>query len=214
MVDEKQLLVDTLKFTPRNIRISILGYGGEIVMGTISKEAYDYWADKDEDVLSDFVVGESLPDDMPESAKFVEPGAWYECDDIAHESGVELASHGYLSVVDVESNEMLFETKSLDLGNLDDLDITTECVNEYYASFQPADSYCFYGQSIEKGLFFEAEFEIRRPFDPNRIHIYYNEIEGVPIFFYMSYDGEDIEDPGSYDTTGKAIHFAVMKSDD
>lgn len=214
MVDEKQRLVDTLKFTPHNIRISMSGYGGEIVLGTITKEAYDYWSDRDECELSDFVAGELPPDDMPETAKFTEPGAWYECDDIAHQSGVELASHGHLIVVDVESNETLFEIGSLDPTELDEHEIFTECINEYYASLQSANSYCFFGQSIEKGLFFEAEIEIERPFDPGLIRIYYHDIEGAPIFSHMTYDGRDIEDPGNYDTTGKGMQFAVISSND
>ena len=37
--DEKQELVDALKFTPRDVRIQVWGYGGEIVMGKVSREA-------------------------------------------------------------------------------------------------------------------------------------------------------------------------------
>lgn len=212
MVDEQQRLVDTLKFSPRNIRIGFFGYGGEIVMGTISKEAYDYWSERLSEELADFAVGNSAPDSLPEAAKFAEPGAWYECDDLAHHYGVELGDHGRLVVVDAENGETLFETHSLDPADLDDHGILTELVNEYYASQQPVNSYCFFGQSTEKGLFFETEFEIQRPFDPSLLHIYYHDIEGLPVFSHMAYDGQSVEDPGNCDTTGKGMHFAVMSS--
>jgi hypothetical protein len=67
--EEKQQLIDTLKFTPRTYKISMWGYGGEKVMGTwipnagttawntklISDIAWNYDAceemDLDEDML-------------------------------------------------------------------------------------------------------------------------------------------------------------------
>jgi hypothetical protein len=220
MKDEQQLIVDTLKFTPRRIRISIWGYGGEIVMGLIPKEAYDYWRDRPEEELSDFVLGNcdnKQLSDVPAAARFVggpNDLAWYDCDQLAHESGVELRDFSGLTVTDVDSDEILFETRSLDPSDLDDLDIETECVDEYYASFQPPGNYCFLGQSVEKGVFFEEEFEIQRPFDPAQLKIYYNDIEGLSIFYYITHDGNVIDNQGNYDTTGKGMQFAVLSSDD
>ena len=39
---EKQELMDTLKFTPRNYTITLSGYGGEIAVGTVDRKVYDY----------------------------------------------------------------------------------------------------------------------------------------------------------------------------
>ena len=39
---EKQQLIDTLKFTPRTYKISMWGYGGEKVIGTVEREVWDY----------------------------------------------------------------------------------------------------------------------------------------------------------------------------
>lgn len=217
MIDEHQRLVDTLKFTPRNIRISISGYGGEIVMGSISKEAYDHWNQQEEDLLTDFVLDnmeQEQLDRVPESARFVESGCWYECDDIVHESSVEMGTSGFLSVVDLSNNAVLLESASLEPSDLENFDIEVECANEYYASLLPPNAYCFFGQSIEKGLFFEAEFEIRQPFDASKMKLYYNDIEGVSRFSYITYDGEVIDDPGNYDTTGKGMEFTLLSSSD
>jgi hypothetical protein len=42
-LDEQEKLMATLKFTPRTYKVSMWGYGGEVVMGTISREIYDYF---------------------------------------------------------------------------------------------------------------------------------------------------------------------------
>jgi hypothetical protein len=40
--EEQQQLIDTLKFTPRTYKISMWGYGGEKVMGTVDPKVWDY----------------------------------------------------------------------------------------------------------------------------------------------------------------------------
>ncbi len=45
-------LVELIKFTPRTYKISMWGYGGEKVMGTVSREVWDYCMDNQVD-LSD-----------------------------------------------------------------------------------------------------------------------------------------------------------------
>jgi len=39
---EQQKLIEVLKFTPRTYKISLWGYGGEIVMGTVDKKVWNY----------------------------------------------------------------------------------------------------------------------------------------------------------------------------
>ena len=66
---EKQELMETLKFIPCNYRLEIYGYGGEIVMGKISQQAYEYWTDN-EDELSEFACAWDESDfEIPEEAK-------------------------------------------------------------------------------------------------------------------------------------------------
>ncbi len=38
---QKEELMQTLKFTPRNYRVEIWGYGGEIYWGTVDRKIYD-----------------------------------------------------------------------------------------------------------------------------------------------------------------------------
>ena len=39
---EHDKLIEVLKFTPRTYKISMWGYGGEKVMGTVDRKVWDY----------------------------------------------------------------------------------------------------------------------------------------------------------------------------
>ena len=41
--EQQEELIQTLKFTPRTYKIHMWGYGGERVLGTVSREIYDYF---------------------------------------------------------------------------------------------------------------------------------------------------------------------------
>jgi hypothetical protein len=109
---EKELLIDTLKFTPRTYTISMWGYGGEKVMGTVSREVYDYCMANQVD-LQDIAWNSDAAEemDLDEDMLPFPPGSWYECDDMAHTNGVS-RNAGTIQIVD-ENGETVFE-KSLD----------------------------------------------------------------------------------------------------
>ena len=67
--EEQQQLIDTLKFTPRTYRISMWGYGGERVMGTVDPKIYDYFRHRRLDLSdyawnSDYAEENNIPEDM------------------------------------------------------------------------------------------------------------------------------------------------------
>ena len=93
MSDTKEItaeqLVEVLKFTPRTYKISMWGYGGEKVMGTVSKESWDYCMANQVD-LSDVAWNSDAAEDMdldPDQLPF-SPGNWYDCDSMGHVNGV------------------------------------------------------------------------------------------------------------------------------
>ena len=107
---EKEELLEILKFTPRTYRISMWGYGGEKVMGTVPREVWDYCMENSVD-LSDIAWGDdaTVQDDMKldlDKLPFY-PGQWYECDNMAHVSGVSRDS-GTVQIED-ENGEAVFE---------------------------------------------------------------------------------------------------------
>jgi len=78
---EQQKLIEVLKFTPRTYKISMWGYGGEKVMGTVDPKVWDYcmehqvnlveiaWGDED-------TVQEEMGLDLDQLPFY--PGQWYE----------------------------------------------------------------------------------------------------------------------------------------
>ena len=77
------------------IKINIGGYGGEFVLGTITKEQHDYWAVFQDGELDDYAqdafdyVNENA---IPKDMDFLEGEGWYECDNIAHNYGCDMES--------------------------------------------------------------------------------------------------------------------------
>ena len=104
--EEQQQLIDTLKFTPRTYKISMWGYGGEKVMGTVDPKVWDYcmehqvnlvdiaWGDED-------TVQEEMGLDLDQLPFY--PGQWYECDSMAHTNGVSRNS-GNIQIEDENGN--------------------------------------------------------------------------------------------------------------
>jgi hypothetical protein len=87
---EQQKLIEVLKFTPRTYKISMWGYGGERVMGTVDKAIWNYCNDNQVD-LSEIAWGdEDTIEDMGLDLDMMPfpPGSWYECDDMGHINGV------------------------------------------------------------------------------------------------------------------------------
>lgn len=198
----------------QEIQITLWGYGGEIVLGTINQDSWDYWSQQDPDRLSEWVTGSLDESEVPEAARFVEPGAWYECDDLVHHNGVEMSSACGITVTDVATGQTLLDARSLDPDDLLEWQIQAECQEDWYASLQSRDTKCFFGQSIEKGTFFEAQHQISGMFDPAKIVLHYKEIEGINSLSAVFYDGEEVQDGGCCDTVGKAMHFAVLDAND
>ena len=205
---EQQKLIDTLKFTPRTYKISMWGYGGEKVMGTVSREVWDYCMDNSVDISEIAWSDEdTVRDDMgldPDMMPFP-PGSWYECDDIAHVNGVA-RNAGTLQITD-EKDETVFE-KSLD--DLDGGEDSPEWSmgEEVYISQRDPDEIVFIGSSNEKGTFFEADIELKSPFDITKLTLHYDEVDGEEIVTGASYDGEDLDNWGG-STDGKSSDFTM-----
>ena len=211
--EEQQQLIDTLKFTPRTYKISMWGYGGEKVMGTVDKKVWDYCMENQVD-LSDIAWGDedTVQDEMGldiDRLPFT-PGSWYECDGIAHVNGVSRDS-GNIQIED-ENGDTVLEK---DLGDFDeDYSPEWECLDESNIGDRPKGTIMFIGSSNEKGTFFEGEIELTAPFDITKLTLQYDEVDGEEIIHSVMYDGEDIDNYGG-STDGKSSDFSmVMLTDD
>jgi hypothetical protein len=148
---EKELLIQTLKFTPRTYKISMWGYGGEKVMGTVDKAIWDYCNDNQVD-LSEIAWSDedTVQEEMGLDLDLLPfpPGSWYECDDMGHINGVS-RSAGTLQIED-ETGNTVFE-KSLDdiTGGGCDGEPDWCCDDEIWAGSKPKDGFRF---SVVQGL--------------------------------------------------------------
>lgn len=205
---EKQQLIDTLKFTPCTYTISMWGYGGEKVMGTVSREVYDYCMANQVD-LQDIAWNSDAAEEMEldEDLLPFPPGSWYECDDMAHTNGVSRTA-GTLQITD-ENGETVFE-KSLDdiVGGGCDGEPDWSCFDEAWIGSKPAGTVVFIGTSNEKGTFFEGEIKLTAPFDITKLTLQYDEIDGEELVNCVEYDGEDIDNNGG-STDGKSSDFGM-----
>jgi hypothetical protein len=208
---EQQKLIEVLKFTPRTYKISMWGYGGEKVMGTVDKAVWDYCNDNQVD-LSEIAWGdEDTVEDMGLDLDMLPfpPGSWYECDDMGHINGVSRDA-GTVQIEDENGNTVLERS----LGSIDGTDIGLCCNDEVWAGSKPKGTVVFIGSSNEKGTFFEGEIELRAPFDITKLELHYDEFDGEDIISSVVYDGEDIDNFGG-STDGKSSDMnMVLITDD
>lgn len=206
--EQHQELIDTLKFVPRDVTITLYGYGGEVIIGTIDPKIYQYWSQRDD--LEDLVHDWDREVDCPDEMRFIEDGSYYEIDDIAHENGVEMSSACRLQVIDQLDQQVVCDL-SLDPEDLSDAGCEVDCADEIYISHQKPGTCVFYAQNFEKGTFFEATVRITKPFDPAKLVISYYDIEGWLVCASVSYDGEDLDGCNGYSTTGKSSTYFVQQ---
>lgn len=194
-------IVEILKFTPRNYKIEIGAYGGEVYMGTVDRKIYDFFKQHQIDIEEyaadwDDEKWEFVPEDM----RPFPPGAPYECDNLAHNSGASMDEGNTIEVFD-ENGDTVWQC-DLSVDALEAAGVTVECVEEVYISEQEPGTVVFYGAQGEKGLLFGNEFPLKAPFDPSKLTVYYGDFEGWEMVTSILYNGEDI-DNYNLDTSGK-----------
>jgi hypothetical protein len=208
-LEQKQELIEVLKFTPRTYKISMWGYGGERVMGTTTQEVWDYCMEHQVD-LSDIAWNSDAEEEMdldPDLLPFP-PGSWYECDDMTHTNGVSRDA-GTLQIED-ENGNTVFE-KSLDaLDGCSDDSPEWSCTDECFVGSRKKGEIVFIGSSNEKGTFYESDFELRAPFDITKLTLCYEEVDGEEIVSGVQYDGEDLDNWGG-STDGKSSDFNMVR---
>ena len=99
------------------ISFMLHGYGGEVVLGKISKKAAEFWqSDEMEEHFHSYVFGpEWWEDENPDIKipKYAQLGSWHDIDDLGHEWGAA-QSGSYLTV-----NEMSDDTWDADQAAVD-----------------------------------------------------------------------------------------------
>jgi len=220
---QKKHLIQAIKTPERFFRINIGRYGGEVAMGTITKDQYDYWCKND--YFEQYMIDvDHDPDransDIPGKAQFNKP--FYEYEDITHMSGPELADSQMIYVEELDKMGRPMEDGDggfvkdieIDMADLESLDADVRCAEEHHASSKSLKHhYYFFGQYFNKGGWTTDTFKTGpEGFDPSKLKIEYVNADGFNVFNEIVYDNVPyyLEE----DSTGKSSSFYVAKGID
>lgn len=193
--------------TATTYTFKLQGWGGEIVLGRVANKVYDYFKDNRID-LAEYANSEKDLQKVPTEFQPFEPSEWFDCDEIAHEWGVEMDDSCVIEVFDDDDN--IVWAGNLDAAALEEIGCDVVTGNDIYASDQKVGSVVFYGQQFEKGVFFEGSVETSEPFDVNKLKFVCTDIEGWSICTGVEYDGKIIECE-DFDLKQQNNHFAFIK---
>lgn len=189
------------------MKIQLWGRGGEIVVGTITREQYTYWKlreDEDSEELNNMISGYDLEDEHPEEMLL---GEWYDIDNLAHENGPNYDDAG-ITVTDDDDN-VLFEGMISDLADEEGCEDIAEETEEVYFS-DTDNEYGFWGYDMQKGVFEEYTIAGVNTWDPKLFKVQYADIEGSCIVNNLKYDGKDLDGDGMMDTNGKGFDWGFI----
>ena len=221
-------LIEAIKRPDRYYRITGGGYGGESVYAKISKEAYEYWNDKEKNQLEDYAMSGAEDyceeNTVPDNANFLFQAEdeyyrdWYEADgELEHCNGVNIGgawieieeqegedwSSTNLGEVANTSIEKLIEENALKY-NVDEFDLDEHADED-------GNNYVFYGMSIEKGSFFDGVVHLTNgeKFDVKKLSFSATDMpNGDTILDSISYAGEEMV-TDDYNTNGKGYNADV-----
>jgi len=198
---EQEQLLERLKFTPRTYKVELWGYGGEYVMGTVDRRIYDYFRQHRISV-PDYAWGSDEYEHIPEDMRPFEPGCWYDNDHIGHVSGVDMSA-GTIQITD-ENGNVVYQRE---LSDLDGCDVQLSTCEEVWVDSEQPGTVVYYGYTSDKGSFFEANLELREPFDPEKLLINICDFDGNEIVVGVDYDDEELDNYGG-NTNGKGSDHA------
>ena len=204
-------------------KISLCGAGGELWVGNIRKEVFNYFKNEEMDHLERYINGEvSIPEEIKAYFELnIETSGVHEFDNIAHTFGL-FQKDGSVFVVE-ENNEEVYTTK-LEDEDIELFDIDTDVnenskyilakLNDFQQpkeAFSDANRCIFYGLDLQKGCFGEYEINIKEEFDKNKLSMSYcfyrmpDEVVydgSVSIIREVLYDGKVLEELGGIATSG------------
>ena len=227
--EEKEKLVEILKFTPRTYTMCIWGYGVEHAFGFIPNQgAVKYMLDNEldwEEVmwkdLDEWTEAGHKPADHPlmsdGDGEYLHD--WSDIDDLGRCWGAEQGDYTKVQILDENGNEVI--EFAIDTDNLEKLGV--EWSWEYGADIDDTDSvakwlekgkYVAHSRSVEKGTFFEADIELTEPFDISKLKLSGSSInDWTPIIDGVMYGNQDCDNYGG-DTRGKSLESTIHNLED
>lgn len=195
------------------MKIAVSGYGGEATLGTLTKEQYVYWKliDNDDDININYMLtgwAEECENEHPEELMLRQ---FYDMDDIAHAYGATFDS-AYITVTD-DNNDIIWEGYASQIEETPEGENLIAKEEEYYFS-KTDHKYGLYCYSGEKGVFTEIEVKGVNEFEPSRLRLYIEDIEGNRIIDSIEYNGLESEETGDISTDGKSFEWYWLTNED
>jgi hypothetical protein len=200
-----------------NIKFILTGYGGEVVLGKITKKCAEFW--QSEEMSDYFYEYVGSPEWFAEEnsgikiPKYATLSNWYEHDDRGHEYGVS-RDHAQLEIVEMDG--IGWEANELDniyYGNLlefiEDHNEEGNMVQE--EEIMPkSKEYTLTSVHTEKGTFYEGTIDIEGKFDPSKVVFDMCEINEDILITGIYYDGEYIDNQ-DMSTDGKSLDHDIIE---
>lgn len=196
------------------ISFMIHGYGGEVVLGKISKKAAEFWqSDEMAEHLHGYVFSpEWFEEENPniKIPKYAQIGVWHDMEDRGHEWGAAQGG-AYLTINEVSDDTFSADhVRDVFYGEL------MNYVNEHEVEIHSDEchplpkEYTFCGVNSEKGTFYEGTIEIKGEFDPKKVSFGSTEIHQDTLITQIYYGDETIDNAGG-GTDGKAMDFEIIE---
>ena len=214
--------------TTRYYRLEFERYGGEVCMGKISGDQFNYWEGKD-DELAEYMHNKGFEkkefnNEIPKNAQFEKD--FFEYDDICHTSGPEFSEEGnnqllLLREVDKngknikDENDNELEPEEILLKDFKSLGTKITCIEQHNSESESCkDKYYIFGQYFHKGKWSTNELIITGDTGINfkKLEIEYRDCDGFKVFESIKYDEKKYF--FDEDFTGKESRFFVMEGDD
>ena len=93
-------------------------------------------------------------------------------------------------------------SSALGIDALDASKVAVCAAGEEYINDHPEGTVIFYGAQGEKGLFFQGDIKLTTPFDPSKLIVSFQDLDGWELVYGVNYDGEDL-DSNDYSTDSK-----------
>jgi len=177
--------------------IEIYGTGGELVVCPISAEVHDYWSNKSEENLEQYITEGNL-ERHPKTSDFAldengEHRPWFELDELEHFMGAHhdncnlvvkvKTGNEFRKVLDADLKRAIFKTKSK---------LRTKIFAPDIRHRKPAIQIFSY----QKGYFFEGSFEFDTNSDFKDLTFSITNFGNEKIITSVSFKGQEIENIG------------------
>lgn len=220
---EHDELIDNIKRPVRYYRISISGYGGELVYDTATKEQYEYWnsnqakedcgVESDENALSEYLWSfEDDPDRFGKVPKSVHrEGNWHEQDSVAHLMGAAVDSAS-ITIEELDADHLMADVIKEIVINVPIYDFVDEEDAEINITELEFESeYVFFGMSVEKGTFFDAVLETQGPINLSKLKFEVRECHNGDEIITDVYYNDELVESQENDTNGKDMIIEIVE---